>query len=294
MSSIINISTYKFITLNDRPELRERILAECLKLELRGTVLLAEEGINMFLAGSRAAIDSFFSWFKQDERFADIQPKESLTDYQPFKRMLVRLKKEIITMKHPLIKPELGRAPSVPPAKLKQWLDQGHDDAGKPVVLLDTRNDYEVSYGTFEAAKEYKIKTFGEFPDIIAQNKAEFADKTVVSFCTGGIRCEKAAIYMHELGLTNTYQLEGGILKYFEEVGGAHWKGDCFVFDQRVAVNPQLEEAGDIPCFNCGAKLSSDDRRSAMYVEHRFCPHCFDSTQHRLSHKALQDPSTQT
>jgi UPF0176 protein len=237
---IINISCYKFITLNDRPALKTYLTDLCQQLDLKGTILLAEEGINIFLAGSKQAIDGFFNVFWQDARFADIQPKESPSNDVPFKRMRVRLKKEIITMRKPLIKPENHRAPSVSAETLRRWLNQGQDDQGKPVVLLDTRNDYEVACGTFENAVIYPIKTFGDFPEQIEKDKANLENKTIVSFCTGGIRCEKAALYMREIGLTHTYQLEGGILKYFEEVGGDHWQGACFVFDERVALQPDL------------------------------------------------------
>jgi UPF0176 protein len=155
----------------------------------------------------------------------------------------VRLKKEIITMKHPLIRPETGRAPSVAAATLKQWLDRGMDDAGRPVVMLDTRNDYEVGVGTFENAVDYDIGIFSEFPPLLARHRDDYAGKTVVSFCTGGIRCEKAAIHMKEIGIEHVYQLEGGILKYFEEVGGAHYRGDCFVFDERETLGADLQPA---------------------------------------------------
>jgi UPF0176 protein len=157
--------------------------------------------------------------------------------------MRVRLKKEIITMKHPLIRPEAGRAPSVAAATLKTWLDHGCDDEGRPVVMLDTRNDYEVAAGTFDNAVDYDIGIFSEFPPRLAERLGDYAGKTVVSFCTGGIRCEKAAIHMKEIGVERVYQLEGGILKYFEEVGGAHYHGDCFVFDEREALSADLQPA---------------------------------------------------
>lgn len=146
-------------------------------------------------------------------------------------------------MKHPLIRPEAGRAPSVAAATLKQWLDRGCDAAGRPVVMLDTRNDYEVAAGSFDNAVDYRIGVFSEFPPQIAQHRDDFAGKTVVSFCTGGIRCEKAAIHMKAIGIEHVYQLEGGILKYFEDVGGAHYHGDCFVFDERDAVSADLQPA---------------------------------------------------
>ena len=241
--SVVNISCYKFITLTDREALKADLTARCVALGLKGTILLAPEGINVFLAGARESIDAIVAHLRADPRFADLQPKESLSDAPPFKRMRVRLKQEIITMKHPLIRPEAARAPSVAAATLKKWLDRGTDDAGRPVVMLDTRNDYEVAEGSFENAVDYPIRVFSEFPPLIAQHRDDFAGKTVVSFCTGGIRCEKAAIHMKEIGIKHVYQLEGGILKYFEETGGAHYQGDCFVFDEREAVSADLHPA---------------------------------------------------
>ncbi len=271
---IVNISAYKFVTLEDTAEMRARFLQKCTDLGLKGTILLSPEGINMFLAGSREAIDGYMDWMHADPRLADIVAKESFSEKQPFNRMLVRLKKEIITMKHPLIKPELGRAPAVSAHDLKRWLDQGHDDEGKPVVMVDTRNDFEVDVGTFDHTIDYRISKFSEFPDVIAQHRDELNDKTVVTFCTGGIRCEKAAIYMKEVGYESVYQLEGGILKYFEEVGGAHYQGDCFVFDHRTALNPQLEETETRQCFACRAVVTPREQLSPLYVEGKSCPHC--------------------
>jgi UPF0176 protein len=241
--SVVNISCYKFVTLSDREALKAELTARCLALGLKGTILLAPEGINVFLAGTREAIDAIVITLRADPRFADLQPKESLSAEPPFRRMRVRLKKEIITMRHPLIRPEAGRAPAVAAATLKQWLDRGCDDEGRPVVMLDTRNDYEVAAGSFENAVDYDIGVFSEFPPRLAAHQADFAGKTVVSFCTGGIRCEKAAIHMKAIGIEHVYQLEGGILKYFEEVGGAHYRGDCFVFDAREAVSEDLQPA---------------------------------------------------
>ena len=271
---IVNISAYKFVTLEDTADMRARFLQKCTDLGLKGTILLSPEGINMFLAGSREAIDGYMDWMHADPRLADIVAKESFSEKQPFNRMLVRLKKEIITMKHPLIKPELGRAPAVSAHDLKRWLDQGHDDEGKPVVMVDTRNDFEVDVGTFDHTIDYRISKFSEFPDVIAQHRDELNDKTVVTFCTGGIRCEKAAIYMKEVGYDSVYQLEGGILKYFEEVGGAHYQGDCFVFDHRTALNPQLEETETRQCFACRAVVTPREQLSPLYVEGKSCPHC--------------------
>jgi len=237
---IINIAAYKFITLDADHCMQQQFLEHCTRLALKGTVLLSPEGINLFIAGTRDATDALLIWIRSDPQLADLEVKESCSAVQPFKRMLVKLKPEIITMRHPLIKPELGRAPSVAAAKLKQWLDAGHDDHGLPVVMLDTRNGFEVEVGSFDNAIDYDIEKFSEFPEKIAQQHDALAGKTIVTFCTGGIRCEKAAVYMQEIGFENVYQLEGGILKYFEEVGSAHYSKNCFVFDDRRAVDAEL------------------------------------------------------
>ncbi|WP_296507654.1 sulfurtransferase [Rhodoferax sp.] len=244
MNTVLNISTYKFVPLPDAPALRELLLGRAQALQLKGTILLAEEGINMFLAGPADDVRSFVAQLQQDARFADINPKESWSDSQPFKKMLVKVKGEIIRMNHPTIKPADGRAPSVAPATVKRWLDQGHDDAGRPVVTLDTRNDFEVDEGTFDGAIDWRITKFTEFPDALRSHLDDLKDKTVVSFCTGGIRCEKAAILMREEGLEHVYQLEGGILKYFEETDGSHYQGGCFVFDERRALSADLQATG--------------------------------------------------
>jgi UPF0176 protein len=271
----VNIAAYKFITFDNTEEMRPQYQAICKELGLKGTILLTPEGINMFLSGPRARIDRFLAWLRSDARFADIEVKESYSEEQSHKRMLVKIKKEIITMRMPLIKPELGRAPGVAPATLKRWLDQGHDDKGKPVVMVDTRNAFEVDVGTFDNTIDYRIAKFTEFPEVIAAHKDELADKTVVTFCTGGIRCEKAAIHMQNIGYDSVYQLEGGILKYFEDVGGAHYTGDCFVFDYRTALNPKLEAVTTTQCFACRAVVTPRQQLSEQYVYGESCPHCF-------------------
>ena len=274
LPQIVNIAAYKFVTFDDTVAQRPRFQGLCIDLGLKGTILLSPEGINLFLAGVRASIDQFLTFLRSDPRFADIEVKESLSEKQPFNRMLVRLKREIITMKHPLIKPELGRAPAVEATTLKRWLDQGHDDQGKPVVMLDTRNAFEVDVGTFDNTIDYRIEKFSEFPASVEREKEALNDKTIVTFCTGGIRCEKAAIYMKNIGYNSVYQLEGGILKYFEKVGGAHYTGDCFVFDHRTALNPQLQETETRQCFACRAVVTPREQLSPLYIEGKSCPHC--------------------
>jgi UPF0176 protein len=270
----VNIAAYKFVTFDNTEEMRPQYQALCKELGLKGTILLTPEGINLFLSGPRAQIDRFLAWLRSDARFADIVVKESYSEEQSHKRMLVKIKNEIITMRMPLIKPELGRAPAVAPTTLKRWLDQGHDDNGKPVVMVDTRNSFEVDVGTFDNTIDYRITKFTEFPEVIAANKDALADKTVVTFCTGGIRCEKAAIHMQNIGYDSVYQLEGGILKYFEDVGGAHYTGDCFVFDYRTALNPQLEPTVTVQCFACRAVVTPRQQLDPRYVYEVSCPHC--------------------
>ena len=271
----VNIAAYKFITLDNLQDLRPQYQDICARLGLKGTILLTPEGINMFLSGTRANIDEYLAWVRSDARLADLEVKESLSAEQSHRRMLVRIKKEIITMRMPLIKLEEGRAPHVQAKTLKRWLDQGHDDNGKPVVMVETRNDYEVDVGTFNNTVDYRLKKFTEFPELIEKHKADFEGKTVVTFCTGGIRCEKAAIHMQNIGYDNVYQLEGGILKYFEEVGGAHYTGDCFVFDYRTALNPQLEPTETTQCFACRAVVTPRQQLAPEYVPGKSCPACF-------------------
>jgi UPF0176 protein len=237
---ILNISAYRFVPLTDTLALRESIRSQAEALALKGTVLLAEEGINLFLAGAPDELRAFVAWLREDARFTPLEPKQSWSESVPFGKLLVKVKREIIRMNHPTIQPTEGRAPAVDAKTLARWLDAGQDDEGRPVVTLDTRNAFEVDHGTFEGAIDWRIEKFSEFPAALQAHKAELAGKTVVSFCTGGIRCEKAAMLMREVGLDHVYQLEGGILKYFEETDGAHYRGDCFVFDERRTLGADL------------------------------------------------------
>ena len=238
---VLNIAAYKFVALLALPQLQAAVQEALQTRALKGTVLLAEEGINLFLAGPAPEINDFLTWLRLDPRFEDLEVKESFSNAQPFRKLLVKIKPEIIRMNHPAIQPLSGRAPSVDAATLKRWLDAGQDDEGKPVVLLDTRNDFEVDVGSFKNAIDWRITKFTEFPQALLDHRAELEGKTVVSFCTGGIRCEKAAIFMHEAGVQDVWQLDGGILKYFDVNGHAHFEGECFVFDARRALDPTLQ-----------------------------------------------------
>ena len=281
---IINIAAYRFITLDDLPALRARLKEQCVALHLRGTILLAPEGINLFLAGGADAIESFIDHLTTDGRFAGMEFKRSPSDHQPFNRMLVKLKKEIISTGRPDISPALHPAPSLPAKTLKAWLDDGRD-----VVLLDARNRYEIKLGTFRRAQQLGIDTFRDFPNRLRELDPALKEKTIVTFCTGGIRCEKAAPALLDAGFRDVYQLAGGILKYFEEVGGAHYDGECFVFDRRVALNPQLEESGTVQCFNCLSPVTPEEQQSPAFVPDVSCPHCAEGKPVKRLAAALQD-----
>lgn len=243
MKTVTNIAAYRFVSLEDLESRRDAFRETVASLDLRGTILLTPEGINLFLVGTDRQISDFLAWLTRDPAFAGIEVKYSYSDEVPFKRMKVKLKREIIRMNHPTIRPEAGRAPSVDAKTAARWIIQGKDDEGRPVVFLDTRNDFEVNAGTFSGAVNWHLSKFTEFPDALRANKDMFEGKTVVSFCTGGIRCEKAAILMEDEGIENVYQLEGGILKYFEETGGIGYEGTCFVFDERETLDPELHPA---------------------------------------------------
>jgi len=238
--SVLNLSAYLFTRIDDPWGLRVALRERAGDAELKGTILLAEEGINLVLAGDADAVRRFADDLRRDPRFAELTTKESWSAVQPFQKMLVKVKREIIRMDHPTIRPEAGRAPAVGPATLRRWLDQGRDDDGRDVVLVDTRNAFEVDYGRFAGALDWRIERFTRFPDAAAAHRDDLQGKTVVSYCTGGIRCEKAALYLRAEGI-DAFQLDGGILGYFEAVGGAHWTGECFVFDGREALRPDLE-----------------------------------------------------
>ena len=267
----MNIAGYRFVDLDDRDELQAMFRSLCLDLGLKGTVLLAPEGINFFLAGNQTSIEQFTQVLDKDERFAAIPLKVSYTEYQPFNRMNVRKKNEIISVGLDHIRPADFTGEELEPRDFKAMLD-----AGESVHVLDTRNDYELRVGTFENAIDLDIRTFRAFPEAIQRLPESMKDEPVVMFCTGGIRCEKASAIMMEAGFTNVKQLKGGVLGYFEQVGGDHWNGDCFVFDQRVAVNPSLDETEVVVCFACREPLSKEEQTSPDYVIGMSCPYCID------------------
>ena len=239
---ILNLASYRFVTLDDLPALRERLFAMAQSRALKGTVLLAEEGLNLCLAGPIDAARDWLAELRRDARFADLQAKESFSATAPFKRLKVKIKREIIRMNMPAIRPVEQRAPALAPQTLARWLEQGHDDAGRPLALLDTRNAFEVDAGAFEGAIDWRLEKFSDFPAALAAHREALAGHTVVSYCTGGIRCEKAALVMQQLGIAHGLQLDGGILKYFEATEGRApgWRGRCVVFDERGALGPDL------------------------------------------------------
>jgi len=243
---IANTAAYHFTPVADPDALCAALLERATAAQLRGTILVAGEGINLFLAGAGQAIDGFYTALRADARFAGLRVKTSYSHMQPFARLKAKVKPEIISFRiddgQPLAYP---RAPSIDPATVQRWLRQGHDDAGKPVVMLDTRNTQEIEYGTFQDALVLPITKFTDLPDALAPHREALKDSTVVSFCTGGIRCEKAALWMRNDGMDNVLQLDGGILGYFEAVGGEGYDGRCFVFDERVALDAALQPLVD-------------------------------------------------
>jgi UPF0176 protein len=263
---ILNIAGYKFISLNGLSVLRTQLFEQCGSLHLKGTILLSKEGININLAGLKQNMSHFLSFLKNDSRFEDISFHESYSNTLPFKRLKIKIKKEIITLRKPEADPVFKRAPSLSPALFKQWLDEKRD-----VTLLDTRNDYEVRFGTFTHAVNLAIADFCEFPTSL--DKIE-RDKPIVMFCTGGIRCEKAALYLIEQGCNQVYQLDGGILGYFAKVGGAHYEGECFVFDERVSVDATLNVNHTIQCKNCHGPVTKENQQLPGYIPGVSCPAC--------------------
>ena len=273
MTEIVVAALYKFVSLPDFAEKKDPLLAYCLEQEIKGTLLLAEEGINGTIAGTRTAIDAVISFLQADPRLADLEHKESYTDTPPFDRMKVRLKKEIVTLGVPEVDPNQQVGTYVSP---EEWNELISDPE---VVLIDTRNDYEVQIGTFQGACNPQTASFREFPEYVREHLDPQKHKKVAMFCTGGIRCEKASAFMLEQGFEEVYHLKGGILKYLEAVPAEEslWEGECFVFDQRVAVRHGLELGSYDACVACGRPISDQDKASEKYEEGISCPHCFDS-----------------
>jgi len=270
---LVVAAVYKFVKLADCAALRAPLQAQCDALGITGTLLLAEEGINGTIAGTRSGIDRILAYLRSDPRLADLEHKESSADLQPFYRMKVKLKKEIVTMGVPGIDPTELVGQYVKPEDWNALIN----DPG--VLLVDTRNDYEVDVGTFKGAVDPRITTFREFPEYVKNNFDPEKQPRVAMFCTGGIRCEKASAYMLQQGYAEVYHLQGGILKYLEKVPAEQslWQGECFVFDQRVAVGQGLAPGHYELCYGCSRPITAEEKSSPKYQAGVSCPNCYDS-----------------
>jgi len=250
---ITNIAGYKFLPLQGLSSLRDELTSKCCEQELMGTILLSSEGININLAGKGDQISVFKNFLNQDIRFKDLSFHMTYSSFVPFQSLKVKIKKEIITLRCSEAVPSQNHeAPRISPKELKHWLDEGRE-----MTLLDTRNDYEVQFGTFNTAKQLSLKNFGELPT--SRSTIE-KNKPIVMFCTGGIRCEKAGLLLLEQGFSNVYQLDGGILGYFAAVGGAHYHGECFVFDERIALDTELVDTDTNQCYLCQGPIKNIDQ----------------------------------
>lgn len=274
MAEIVVCALYKFVTLDNYQALKQPLLNFMLNRDIRGTLLLAQEGINGTVAGSRAGIDALLDYLRQDPRLAELSYKESYTDTPPFMRSRVKLKKEIVTMGVEGINPKEVVGTYVKPKDWNQLISE------PDVLLVDTRNDYEVQVGTFKNAVNPQTDSFREFPEYVKTHLDPNKHKKVAMFCTGGIRCEKSTAYLKEQGFEEVYHLEGGILKYLEDVPDQEslWQGDCFVFDERVTVNHQLEKGDYDQCHACRLPITEEEKLSPLYQKGVSCPHCYDKT----------------
>ena len=272
-NNVINIAGYKFEPLEDPIDLVRTYQQKCDELKLKGTMLISKNGINFSLAGTKEATDTIINFLEEDERFLNIPLKITYSETQPFRRMKVRLKKEIISLGRKDINPRELTGERISPRDLKNLLDNKED-----VLVLDTRNEYETRVGKFENAIDLNLDTFRDFPDAIESLPEEYKDKQIVMYCTGGIRCEKASAVMMKAGFADVKQLEGGVLDYFKETGGAYWEGDCFVFDERVALDTELNETDYIYCYICREPLSAEEKASPDFKINEYCPYCIKKT----------------
>ena len=272
MDQFVVAALYKFVSLPDYHEIREPLLEVCIQAGVKGTLLLANEGVNGTIAGSRQGIDTVLNYLRADSRLANLSHKESFDTSQPFYRMKVKLKKEIVTMGVDGIDPNEVVGSYVKPADWNALISDPE------VFLIDTRNDYEVEIGSFRGAVDPKTTSFREFPEYVREHYDPQKHKKVAMFCTGGIRCEKASAFMKHEGFDEVYHLEGGILKYLEEIPEQEslWQGECFVFDNRVSVTHGLQIGEHDLCHGCRRPINSVDKVSEYYEEGVTCPACFD------------------
>jgi UPF0176 protein len=236
-------------------------------------VYLSPNGINFSIAGTEENVDTYIKFMEEDSRFRDIPLKKTFSETQPFRRMKVRLKKEIISLGRDDINPRELTGDYISPRELFEMYEKKED-----VIVLDTRNEYETRVGLFENAIDLQLDTFRDFPSAIETLPEEYKDKQIVMYCTGGIRCEKASAVMMKAGFADVKQLEGGVLDYFKETGGAYWSGDCFVFDERVALDKELKETEYIYCYICREPLSAEEKASPDFKINEYCPYCIDSS----------------
>lgn len=272
MSQVVVSALYHFVTLENYFDLRQPLLNIMLDNEVRGTLLLAKEGINGTVAGSREGIDNLLAWIRSDKRLVDVRTKESYDDKMPFYRTRVKLKKEIVTMGIEGIDPNHVVGTYVKPDEWNELI------SNPDVLLVDTRNDYEVAIGTFKDAINPDTETFRQFPAYVEKNLDPKKHKKVAMFCTGGIRCEKSTAYLKEQGFEEVYHLQGGILKYLETVPekDSLWQGECFVFDNRVSVDHNLEKGTYDQCHACRLPITEQDKQNEQYEKGVSCPYCFD------------------
>ena len=271
-NSVTNIAGYKFEHIKNAVDLISVYQKKCEELGLKGTMLISKNGINFSLAGTQQATKAIITFLEEDNRFLNIPLKVTYSETQPFRRMKVRLKKEIISLGRDDIDPRELTGEYVTPQELLSMYENNED-----VVVLDTRNEYETRVGLFENAVDLQLDTFRDFPKSIEQLPEEFKEKQIVMYCTGGIRCEKASAVMLKAGFTDVKQLEGGVLDYFKETGGKYWNGDCFVFDERVALDTDLNETEYIYCYICREPLSAEEKASPDFKINEYCPYCVEN-----------------
>ena len=269
--NVLNIAGYKFEPLDDLDVLIPKFQDKCDALDLRGSVYLSPNGVNFALAGREEAVEQYLIFMEEDARFLNIPLKKTYSETQPFRRMKVRLKNEIISLGRDDINPRELTGEYISPQELFAMYENNED-----VIVLDTRNEYETRVGLFENAVDLQLDTFRDFPQAIEKLPEEYKEKQVVMYCTGGIRCEKASAVMLKAGFSNVKQLEGGVLDYFKETGGKYWNGDCFVFDERVALDTNLKETEYIYCFICREPLSAEEKASEDFKINEYCPYCIE------------------